>query len=145
MIDIGQKKVTERKATVEAVVKTKAKVIELIKKGKVPKGNVIEAAKLSAIMAAKKTPDILALCHPIAIETVEVDFKIQKDSIKISTFVKGDTKTGVEMEAFTAASVAALTVYDMCKSLDRGMTINQIRLMKKSGGKSGTYTRLRNK
>ena len=96
-------------------------------------------------MAAKKTPDILALCHPIAIESVEVDFKIQKDSIKISTFVKGDTKTGVEMEAFTAASVAALTVYDMCKSLDRGMTITQIRLMKKSGGKSGTYTRLKGK
>lgn len=141
MLDITEKKPTLREAIVEAKVFISPRVIGLIRKDKIPKGRVLEAAKLAGIMAAKYTPFLIPFCHPIPIEYVNLDFSVKNRHIKITTTVKGQAKTGVEMEAFTAASVAALTIYDMCKALDRGMIISEIKLLKKSGGKSGTYVR----
>jgi cyclic pyranopterin phosphate synthase len=139
MIDITKKVPSLREAVVEAQVFAKPEVLSLIKKGKIPKGNVLEAARTAGILASKKTPYLLPLCHPIPIEYATVDFSIKKKFIKIIATVKGEAKTGVEMEAFTAAAVAALTIYDMCKALDRGIVISGLRLLKKTGGKSGTY------
>ena len=141
MIDIGTKKVTRREAVVGAKICLKDSVILAIKKKKIPKGDVLEAARLAGIMAAKKTPDIIHHCHPISIEYTELDFFFRKNDIKITATVKANAKTGVEMEAFTAAAVAALTIYDMCKAFDREAVISEIELLKKSGGKSGTYDR----
>ena len=141
MIDISKKVVTEREAVVEGRVYLKASVIQAIKEKKIPKGDVLEAAKLAGILAAKRTPDLLPLCHPIPIEYVAIDFSFGKKYIGITTTVKGRAKTGVEMEGFAATAIASLTIYDMCKALDRGATISEIRLVKKSGGKSGVYKR----
>lgn len=141
MIDISNKEVTKREAIVEGKVYLKEKVIRLIKKKKIPKGDVLEAAKLAGILAAKKTPFIIPLCHTIPIEHVEINFSLLKNKIIITTAVAGHSKTGVEMEAFTATIVAALTIYDMCKALDREAVISDIKLLKKTGGKSGTYVR----
>lgn len=139
MIDVGKKEITERKAIVEGKVLLKPSVILAIKRKRIPKGDVLEAAKLAGIIAAKKTPYLIPLCHPIPIEYVNIEFSLGKKEIKIMTTVKGRAKTGVEMEAFTATAVSALTIYDMCKFLDRGIAISDIRLLKKTGGKSGTY------
>ena len=139
MIDIGEKNVTLREAVVEGKVFLKPEVILAIKEKKIPKGDVLETAKLAGILAAKKTSEIVPLCHPIPIEYVGIEFSDGKDKIEIVATVRGRAKTGVEMEAFTATAAAALTIYDMCKSLDRGATISGIRLLKKSGGKSGEY------
>ena len=125
----------------EGTVFVNPNVIERIKSGKIPKGDVLGTAKLAGILAAKKTPDLLPLCHPIPIEYINIEFLPGNSQIKIRTVVKGRAKTGVEMEAFTATAVSALTIYDMCKSLDRGATISEIKLLKKSGGKSGRYER----
>lgn len=141
MIDIGMKKVVEREAIVEGNICLKGAVIADIKNKRIPKGDVLEAARLAGILAAKKTPQLIPLCHPIPIDYAEIAFLAGKNSIKITTTVRGGTKTGVEMEAFTATAVSLLTIYDMCKSLDRGAAIVDIKLMKKSGGKSGTYIR----
>jgi cyclic pyranopterin phosphate synthase len=141
MISISEKEVTNREAVVEGKVSLKPSVILDIKNKKIPKGDVIEAAKLAGIFAAKRTSDLLPLCHPIPLEYVFVDFYFGEEEITITTTVRSHTKTGVEMEAFTATSVACLTIYDMCKSLDRAGTISGIRLLKKSGGKSGVYER----
>jgi len=141
MIDIGEKEVTQREAIVEARVLLKAKLIELIKKCKIPKGNVLEAAKLAGIIAAKKTSELIPLCHPIPIEYAQIDFQLGKNQIKVTTIVRGSAKTGVEMEAFVASSIACLTIYDMCKGLDRDIVISQMKLMRKTGGKSGVYVR----
>lgn len=141
MIDITNKEQTLREAIVGGRLVIKPAVIELIKKGKIPKGNVLEAARLAGIMAAKKTPELIPLCHPIPIEYVNIDFTIKKGSIEITTTVKGRVRTGVEMEAFTAAAIASVTIYDMCKAMDRGIVISEIKLLKKSGGKSGVYVR----
>lgn len=141
MINVGNKAVTQREAVVEAEIILKPGTLLLIKKNKIPKGNVLEAAKLAGILAAKKTPQLIPLCHPIPIEFANVQIFLQKKSIKIRATVKGEAKTGVEMEAFTAAAVSALTIYDMCKSMDRAMIIKEIKLLKKSGGRSGDYVR----
>lgn len=141
MIDIAEKEITQREAVVEATLLMKPEIIELIRNKKIPKGDVLEAAKIAGILAAKKTPDIIPLCHPIPIDFVQIDIDLKEREIKIITIVKGKAKTGVEMEAFTAVSVAALTVYDMCKAMDREITISHIRLIKKTGGKSGMYVR----
>jgi len=141
MIDIAEKATTEREAIVEGTLRTKPSVISAIKKKKLPKGDVLEAAKVAGILAAKKTSSLIPLCHPIPIEFATIEFSIGQDTIRIITTIKGRAKTGVEMEAFTAVSIAALTIYDMCKSLDREMTITGIRLVKKSGGKTGNYLR----
>lgn len=141
IIDIGQKKVTRREAVVEGKISLKKTVITAIKRKKILKGDVLDAARLAGIMAAKKTSDLIPMCHPIPIEYVEIEIFMEKNNIKVTSTVRGDAKTGVEMEAFSATTTALLTIYDMCKSLDRAMVISGIRLMKKSGGKSGLYER----
>ena len=139
MVDIGQKPDTQREAVAKGVVRMQASTFDMIKKGKIAKGDVLAVARLAGIMAAKQTPHIIPLCHPILIDSIEVDFGLNEKSstVEITTTVRSVGKTGVEMEALTAAAVAALTIYDMCKAVDRGMKIENIRLVRKSGGKSG--------
>jgi cyclic pyranopterin phosphate synthase len=137
MIDISKKKITFREAIAEGIVNLRPDVIKLIRLKKIPKGGVLDAAKLAGILAAKKTPGIIPLCHPIPIESVKVDFNVSNRQITITSAVKGQARTGFEMEALTAVSIAALTIYDMCKPLDKDIVISDIRLLKKSGGKSG--------
>lgn len=141
MISISDKQVTQREAVVEGFVVLKPEVVGAIKKNKIPKGNVLEAAKVAGILAAKKTPYLIPLCHPIAIEFADIKFSLEKNKIRIITVVRGRAKTGVEMEAFAATAMAALTIYDMCKALDREAVISGIKLIKKTGGKSGAYIR----
>lgn len=141
MVDIGKKDRNKREAIVEGKVLIKPSVILAIKNKKIPKGNVLEAARFAGISAAKKTSLLIPLCHPISIEYADIEFTLIKDNISIRTIVRGETKTGVEMEAFTATAVACLTIYDMCKSLDKAAKVCGIKLLKKTGGKSGIYTR----
>ncbi|HTY81669.1 MAG TPA: cyclic pyranopterin monophosphate synthase MoaC [Dehalococcoidales bacterium] len=140
MVDVGEKANTARKAAVKGFVRMHPATFKLIKQGGVAKGDVINVAQLAGIMAAKRTSDLIPLCHPILIDSVDVDFQLDEaeSTIEITATVSSYGKTGVEMEAFTAVSVAALTVYDMCKAVDRSMKIENIRLVHKSGGKSGT-------
>lgn len=141
MVDVGDKDVTEREATAAACIKMAPETLKLIQDGDAKKGDVLGVARLAGIMAAKKTSDLIPLCHPLALSNVTVDFTIQEaeNMIEVRATCKLKGRTGVEMEALTAASIAALTIYDMCKAVDRGMTILNTRLLKKSGGKSGTY------
>ncbi|NQT73400.1 MAG: cyclic pyranopterin monophosphate synthase MoaC [Chloroflexi bacterium] len=142
MVDVSEKQATERIAIAKGTVKMKPETLELIEKGQSAKGDVLALAQTSGIMAAKKTSELIPLCHPLRITNVAVEFEMDKKSsvIGIIATVKAVEKTGVEMEALTAVSVSALTIYDMCKAVDRGMKIENIRLVKKAGGKSGTIT-----
>lgn len=142
MVDIGNKEVTLREAVVEGRVLMKAETLLAVKKNTLPKGNVLETAKIAGILAAKKTPEIIPLCHPILIEYINIEFLLKQDTVVITTTVKGRAKTGVEMEGLAATTVAALTIYDMCKMLDKDIVISDIKLLKKTGGKSGNYTRV---
>ncbi len=139
MVDVTGKPDTQREAIAKCRVKMKASTLDLIKKGKMAKGDVLAVAQLAGIMAAKQTPSIIPLCHPILLGDVKVEFSLddENSAIEIATTVKSTGKTGVEMEALTATAVAALTIYDMCKAVERSMTIESIRLIRKSGGKSG--------
>ncbi|MCE9530967.1 MAG: cyclic pyranopterin monophosphate synthase MoaC [Planctomycetes bacterium] len=140
MVDTSAKPETTRVAKASALVHMLPATLALIKDRGLAKGDVLEVARLAGIMAAKKTSDLIPLCHPLAITGVTVDFAFEGDTLlRIEATVKIVGKTGVEMEALTAVSVAALTVYDMCKAVDRGMMIERIRLEEKSGGKSGTF------
>jgi len=140
MVNIGEKKSTARYALAQAIVKMKPETLSLITSNGLPKGDALSAARLAGIMAAKKTCELIPLCHNIPIDSVEVTFKVaEPDTLVIFASASCDYKTGIEMEAMTAASVAALTVYDMCKAVDRGMIISEIKLLKKSGGKSGEF------
>jgi cyclic pyranopterin monophosphate synthase len=141
MVDVGAKDVTERMAVARASVTMQAATLKLIATRKAAKGDVLAVAQLAGIMAAKKTPDLIPLCHPLALSSVDVQLSIdaKRRAVDIEATCKLKGRTGVEMEALTAASVAALTVYDMCKSVDRGMVISDVRLVHKSGGKSGTF------
>jgi cyclic pyranopterin phosphate synthase len=141
MIDITDKEATQREAIVEGVVLTRPGVIKLIRNKSLPKGDVLEAAKIAGILAAKRTHEIVPLCHPIAIEFLNMEFFLKGDRIRIRTIAKAKAKTGVEMEAFVATAVSCLTIYDMCKAQDRDMIISDIKLLKKAGGKSGEYER----
>lgn len=142
MVDVGEKPVTRRTARASAVVRMASDTLQLILERKAKKGDVLEVARLAGIMAAKRTPDLIPLCHPLAIDSVSVDFTSTSDqSLVIEGTVAVEAKTGVEMEALTVVSVAALTVYDMCKSLDRGITIERIQLEEKSGGRTGHWLR----
>lgn len=141
MVDVGAKERTERVAVATARVKTKPETARRIRRGEVEKGNVIEAARLAAVMAAKKTPDIVPLCHPIALTGVTADVEVTSSGVEIRVVVKTVDRTGVEMEALTGACAAALTVYDMLKSTDRGMVIERVQLEHKSGGRTGTWER----
>ena len=141
MVDVGGKEVTERVAVARASVRMQPATLKLIATKKAAKGDVLAVAQLAGIMAAKKTPDLIPLCHPLALSSVDVKLTLdaKRNAVDIEATCKLKGRTGVEMEALTAASIAALTVYDMCKSVDRGMVISDVRLLHKSGGKSGTY------
>ena len=143
MVDVSDKAETERSATAKGSVLMQPATLALIKEGGVKKGDVLSVARLAGIMGAKKTPDLIPLCHPLALTSVQVDLTLDeaRNAVDITATCKLTGKTGVEMEALTAVSVAALTVYDMCKAVDKGMQIVDIRLMHKSGGKSGTFER----
>jgi cyclic pyranopterin phosphate synthase len=139
MFDIGDKSETLRTATARAVVKVGPKTIQLIKEGKSPKGNIVDAARISATMAAKRTWDLLPYCHPIPIDHIKVDILINTESIEVEVQVKTTWKTGVEMESLTGASIAALTIYDMLKPVDESLVIESIKLLAKSGGMKDFY------
>jgi cyclic pyranopterin monophosphate synthase len=143
MVDVTEKKLTERKAVATGTVSMNPSTFRMVKNKKVKKGNVIETARIAGIMAAKKTPDLIPMCHPLNLSHVAVDFYPEESSssIRIESSVKVFGQTGVEMEALTAVAVAALTIYDMCKSYDREMTITDIFLVEKEGGKSGKFVR----
>jgi len=139
MVDVTGKPDTEREAVAKGLVRMKAATFELIKKGGTAKGDVMTVAQLAGIMAAKETPHLIPLCHPVLVGDSRVEFSLNEaeSTVEITATVKSTGKTGVEMEALTAVAVAALTIYDMCKAVDRGIRIENIRLVAKSGGKSG--------
>lgn len=143
MVDVTDKAPTDRSAVAQAVVHMAQATFDLIQDQKVKKGNVLETARIAGVMAAKKTSDLIPMCHPLNLTHVQVDFIPDQKThrIRIEALARVVDQTGVEMEALTAASAAALTIYDMCKAYDRGMVITDICLLKKSGGKSGTYVR----
>ena len=143
MVDVGEKEVTQREARAEATVIVSRDTLAQILDLKMPKGNVFEAARLAGILAAKKTSDLIPLCHPIQPTEIKIDFAAdpEQSRISVSSQVKTRDRTGVEMEALVAVTHAALTIYDMCKAVDRGMKITDIQLTYKSGGRSGTYQR----
>ena len=140
MVDVSDKSDTGREAVAKGVVSMQASTLALLKKGPMAKGDVLVVAQLAGIMAAKQTPHLIPLCHPILITDIKVEFGLDEASnaVEIAATVKSTGKTGVEMEALTATAVAALTIYDMCKAVDRSMKIENIRLVRKSGGRSGT-------
>ena len=141
MVDVSEKDVTSRSAVAEGFVTMKPETLALIESGEAKKGDVLATARIAGIMAAKKTHDLIPLCHPLAITKASVEFMPSQSPVGI--YVKAEVKvagqTGVEMEALTAVSVACLTIYDMLKAVDKGMTINSVRLLEKSGGRSGTF------
>lgn len=144
MIDVTQKKETQRQAVAKGKVQMKPATLELIRKGELKKGDVLAVAKTAGIMAAKETHSLIPLCHPLQLTHIAVEFHLSENGsdfvgVEITASAKGVGKTGFEMEALVAVSVSALTIYDMCKAVDRGMIIGEIRLVKKSGGKSGLY------
>ena len=141
MVDVSEKDVTSRTATARATVEMQPETLALILEGKAKKGDVIATARIAGIMAAKKTHELIPLCHPLMVSKVTVDFEAYPASstIEVTAMVKVEGKTGVEMEALTACSVACLTLYDMCKAVDRGMKITNMRLVEKAGGKSGHF------
>ena len=141
MVDVGGKEKTERLARVRGEIRMRPETVCLITENRAAKGNVLEAARLAGIMAAKRTGELIPLCHPLNLTSVEIDFAIGEERIEVETEVHIDDRTGVEMEALTAASVALLTIYDMCKAVDRGMVISEVRLVEKQGGRSGSYVR----
>ncbi len=142
MVDVAAKDITRREALAEATLKMKPETLALIVAGQAPKGDVLAVARIAGIQAAKRTHELIPLCHALALTSVSVEFiPLAGGKLRIETAARCDGKTGVEMEALTAASVAALAVYDMIKAAERGVEIQRVRLVKKSGGKSGTWTR----
>lgn len=142
MVDVGDKSITRRVARASGVVSMSPDTLSLIRNKQAAKGDVLEVARLAGIMATKRTADLIPLCHPLPVEAVKLDLTFPSDStIRIEATVEVEAKTGVEMEALTAVSVAALTIYDMCKAVDRGMTIGPIQLEEKAGGRSGDWHR----
>jgi cyclic pyranopterin monophosphate synthase len=139
MVDVSQKAATERAAVAEGRVLMAKKTLDLVLKGNAKKGDVLGAARLAGIMAAKRTHELIPLCHPLALSKVEVDITAERGGLRVRSTVKVKGPTGVEMEALTAVSVACLTIYDMVKAVERGMRIEGIRLIEKSGGRSGHY------
>jgi cyclic pyranopterin phosphate synthase len=140
MVDIGEKPVTIRQAVAKGKLVMQAATLSLLKKGKLPKGDVLAAARVAGIMAAKETHHLIPLCHPLLIDDVDIEFSLDEQSpaVEITATVKGSGKTGFEMEALTAIAISGLTIYDMCKTVDQSLRLENIRLTRKSGGKSGT-------
>lgn len=142
MVDVSGKAVTDREAVASARVKMKPETLNLILQGGIPKGDVFSAARIAGIMAAKRTHELIPLCHPIPLSAIDIRVEVAGDTeVLLYASVKTTWQTGVEMEALTAVSVTALTIYDMCKAVDRGMEINAVRLESKTGGKSGSFKR----
>jgi cyclic pyranopterin monophosphate synthase len=143
MVDVGQKEITVREAVARGEIRMQPDTLDLILKGRAKKGDVLGVARIAAIIGAKKTPDLIPLAHPLPLTSVKVEFFPDKEQslIEIEVRVKVSARTGVEMEALTAVACAGLTIYDMCKAVDRGMVISEIRLMEKSGGRSGHFKR----
>jgi len=141
MVDVSDKQATQRTATAKGTVTMEPETMALIQAGGIKKGDVLSVAQLAGIMGAKRTPDLIPLCHPLELTSVTVDLVCDpgRNAIDITATCKLKGQTGVEMEALTAVAVAALTVYDMCKAVDRGMKITDVRLVQKAGGKSGTF------
>lgn len=141
MVDVSAKETTTREAEASAFVELSPAVLKELPNN--PKGNALEVARIAGITAAKKTSDLIPMCHPLALSFVDVDMKLCENGVQIASRVRTTAPTGVEMEALVAASIAALTVYDMCKSMDKGIRIREVVLDRKTGGKSGDYTRQR--
>ena len=143
MVDVGAKDVTERRATARGRLRTSAGTVERIVQGDLPKGDVLAVARTAAIMGAKKTSDLIPLCHPLPLSAIEVSFAAADEPgvLEIEARVAVCAKTGAEMEALTAVAIAGLTVYDMCKAVDKNMTLTDVRLVEKSGGRSGHFRR----
>ncbi len=142
MVDVGDKPISARSAIATALVECSQDTIAAIQQQTVSKGNVLEVARLAGIMGCKQTSNLIPLCHPLPIDSVKIDFEIVGDTtIEITSSVKTLGRTGVEMEALTACSIAALTIYDMCKSIDRAIVIHSVKLLEKRGGKSGDFVR----
>jgi len=141
MVDVGYKEDTNRSATASGKVFMSIETIDALKKQELKKGDVLGVARVAGIQAAKKTSDLIPLCHPLVINFVSVDFKIKERHVEIEATVKTFGKTGVEMEALTACSATALTIYDMCKAVDKSITIEEVKLLEKTGGKSGNWYR----
>lgn len=141
MVDVGEKPVTARRAVAAATLVTGEAILQALREGNTPKGNALEVARLSGIAAAKRTAELIPLCHQLPLDHVAVDFRLEQDRIHIRAEVKATAKTGVEMEALTAVTVAGLALYDMLKALGKGMVLGEIRLLRKEGGKSGVWER----
>ncbi|MFN3863057.1 MAG: cyclic pyranopterin monophosphate synthase MoaC [Erythrobacter sp.] len=139
MVDVGGKPATARRAVASGRITMSAAALEAIRAGNAPKGDVLSAARLAGIMAAKRTGELIPLCHPLGLEAVSVEFAYEADGIRVTATASLTGKTGVEMEAMTAVSLALLTIYDMAKAIDKGMVISDIRLIAKAGGKSGVW------
>jgi len=141
MVDVGDKQVTRRTAVAEAFVSARPETVAAIRDNVTKKGDVLAVARVAGIMAAKRTHELIPLCHPIPISSIEIELRLVDRGVEIQATVQCLGQTGVEMEALTAASVAGLTIYDMCKSIDRGMSIREVALKQKSGGRSGDWSR----
>jgi len=141
MVDVGEKPSTRRVAVACGELKAAPETLRLMKQGRLAKGDVFTVAKLAGIQAAKRTAELIPLCHPLRLDSVDLVFALERDRVRVEASCVAEEKTGVEMEALTAVAVACLTLYDMAKSVERGMEIRSIRLLRKSGGKSGDYVR----
>jgi len=141
MVDVGAKATTARAAVAAGTIRMAPEAIALLKRGEITKGNVLALAQAAGVLAAKRTSELIPLCHPLLLEHVEVEFDVRRDRIEITSRVRLRGKTGAEMEALTAVAVAALSMYDMCKAVDRAMVIDAVRLLEKRGGRSGHYQR----
>ena len=139
MVDVGGKPQTARSATATGRIRMSPQALAAIREGSGPKGDVLAAARIAGIMAAKRTGDLIPLCHPLALDAVTVDFTFEEAAIAVTARASLTGKTGVEMEAMTATSIALLTIYDMAKAIDKGMVVESVRLLEKTGGKSGTW------
>ena len=142
MVDVGGKEPTDRHARVQGDIIMQPDTVRLIVQDQIAKGNVLETARIAGIMAAKRTSELIPLCHPLNLTSVNVDFEIKTDRVRVQTEARLTAQTGVEMEAFTAAAVALLTIYDMCKAVDRAMVVSELQLVEKSGGRSGEFNKI---
>jgi len=143
MVDVGDKEATKREAIARGYLSLKKETVQAIKEGKIPKGDVLSVANVAGILAAKKTASLIPMCHPLRITSVKIDFELKEDTIIINSKVSAIDRTGVEMEALTAVALSALTIYDMCKGVDREISISRIELIEKKGGKSGHFIKKR--
>ena len=141
MVDVTKKEATSREAVAAGEIRMSTETVDLIARGELPKGNVLETARLAGIMAAKRTSEIIPLCHPLGVTGIGISFEVSEDRISVEAVVRVPGKTGVEMEALLAASVSLLTIYDMCKAVDKGMAIGNVRLLRKTGASSGDFVR----